>query len=197
MTNDKNTPTRKGERLQDAKDVHDLLVRFELACMREKLKFEPQQGAANTIRAKNQQAMRSMLAVAPPEWRKEIALYLRDVADLGFPETQATDPFHGGAILLNEIAAGATNEDLMFYEGIEGNKVRCPVLPGCPHHGMVYIIAADVLRIDTVKKKSNTLAKLRAAYLNEHKESATDWAIQRERQKDIRRSRQHTQHRGS
>ena len=43
MTNDKNTPTRKGERLQDAKDVHDLLVRFELACMREKLKFEPQQ----------------------------------------------------------------------------------------------------------------------------------------------------------
>ena len=102
MPNNKNTPAPKGERLQDAKNVQDLLMRFELACVREKLKFEPQRGAAGTIRAKNLQAMRSMLAVAPPEWRREIALYQRDTADLGFPETKAADPFNGGEIDLIE-----------------------------------------------------------------------------------------------
>ena len=111
MPNNKNTPAQKGERLQDAKNVQDLLIRFELACVREKLKFEPQYGAENMIRAKNQQAMRSMLAVAPPEWRKEMALYMRDTADLGFPETEAVDPFNGGVIELPEITAGATNKD--------------------------------------------------------------------------------------
>lgn len=177
MTNGKTTPARKGERLEDAKNVQDLLVRFELACIREKLKFEPQRGAANAIRGANQQVMRSMLAVAPSEWRHEIAMYQRDVADLGFPPAQATDPFSGGDIQLCEITAGASNEDLMFYEDLEGELTRCPIPEGCPHLGMVYIIAADILEIDITKKKTNTLAKLRAACLNEHKESISDWAI--------------------
>ena len=50
MTNNKNKPIHKEERLQYAKNVQDLRTRFELACIREKIKFEPRQGPANTIR---------------------------------------------------------------------------------------------------------------------------------------------------